>query len=80
MKENNEEKKKEKKTNQLKNWAVFSGIAFQMGATIFVSAWIGNKLDERYPSNKNWFTIGFVLFGLVASIIVVLQQLKRFDK
>lgn len=71
--------KKEKKKSQLKNWAVFSGIAFQMGATIFLCAWIGRKLDERYPSNKSWFTLGFVLFGLVASIYVVLQQLKRFN-
>lgn len=70
---------KEKKKDQLKNWAIFSGIAFQMGATIFLSAWIGRKLDERYPSDKNWFTIGFVLFGLVASIYVVLKQLKRFN-
>lgn len=67
------------KKSQLKNWAIFSGIAFQMGATIFVCAWIGKKLDERYPMEKNWFTIGFVLFGLVASVYVVLKQLKRYN-
>lgn len=75
----NEENDSNKKRSQLKNWAIFSGIAFQMGATIFVCAWIGKKLDERYPSDKNWFTIGFVLFGLVASVYVVLKQLKRFN-
>lgn len=73
------EEKNDKK-NQLKNWAVFTGIAFQMGATIFVCAWIGKELDERYPSGKNWFTMGFVLFGLVASVYVVLKQLKRYNK
>lgn len=72
--------KKDDKKNQLRNWAIFSGIAFQMGATIFVSAWIGKKLDERYPSGKNWFTMGFVLFGLIASVYVVLKQLKRYNK
>jgi F0F1-type ATP synthase assembly protein I len=71
--ENNDRK------NQLKNWAYFSGIAFQMGATIFVCAWLGKKLDEHYAMEKNWFTIGFVLFGLVASIYLVLKQLKRFN-
>lgn len=74
-----EEKDEKKQKSRLKSWAVFSGIAFQMGATIFICAWIGKKLDERYPSNKNWFTIGFVLFGMVASIYVVLKQLKRFN-
>ena len=73
-----EEKNKDRR-NQLKNWAVFTGIAFQMGATIFICAWIGKKLDERYPMEKNWFTIGFVLFGLVASVYVVLKQLKRYN-
>lgn len=73
------EKKDNNKKSQLKNWAIFSGIAFQMGATIFVCAWIGRKLDERYPMEKNWFTIGFVLFGLVASVYVVLKQLKRYN-
>ncbi|MGB7843600.1 MAG: AtpZ/AtpI family protein [Salinimicrobium sp.] len=73
------EEKNDKK-NQLRNWAVFSGIAFQMGATIFICAWIGKKLDERYPSGKSWFTMGFVLFGLLVSVYVVLKQLKRFNK
>lgn len=73
-----QEKNNDKK-NQLKNWAIFTGIAFQMGATIFICAWIGKKLDEKYPMEKNWFTIGFVLFGLVASVYVVLKQLKRYN-
>lgn len=75
-----EENGKKTKKDQLKNWAVFSGIAFQMGATIFICAWIGKKLDERYPSTKNWFTIGFVLFGMIASIYIVLKQLKNLNK
>lgn len=72
-------KENDDKNSQLKNWAIFTGIAFQMGATIFVCAWIGKELDERYSGEKKWFTIGFVLFGLVASVYVVLQQLKRFN-
>ena len=73
------EEKDNNKKSQLRNWAIFTGIAFQMGATIFICAWIGKKLDERYPMEKNWFTLGFVLFGLVASVYVVLQQLKRYN-
>ena len=74
-----EDKKKKEKKDQLKNWAIFTGIAFEMGGTIFVCAWIGQELDERYPSNKKWFTIGFVLFGLISSLFLVLKQLKKFD-
>ena len=75
-----EEKDEKKPTNRLKNWAVFSGIAVQMGGTIFLCAWGGKKLDEYYGNEKNWFTIGLVLFGLVASIYLVLKQLKRLNK
>lgn len=72
---------KKKPKNQLKNWAIFTGIAFQMGATIFLCAWGGQKLDERYsdPEGTNWFTLGLVLFGVAASLYIVLQQLKRFN-
>ncbi len=72
-----EEKQKEKKP--LKNWAVLSGIAIQMGATIFVFAWVGQWLDEKYPSNKEWFTILFVLLGVAVAIFTVLRQLKRLN-
>jgi F0F1-type ATP synthase assembly protein I len=68
------------KKSRLKNWAVLSGIGFQMGATIFICAWIGKKLDERFPSNNNWFTIGLVLFGVFASLYIVLKQLKNINK
>lgn len=74
-----EEKEKEKKSS-LKNWARLSGIAFQMGGTIFVCAWIGKKLDEKYGNDTNWFTLGLVLFGLVASLYLVLKQLKDLNK
>jgi F0F1-type ATP synthase assembly protein I len=74
------EKKPKKKNSRLKNWAILSGIGFQMGATIFVCAWIGKKLDEKYPMEKNWFTIGFVLFGVFASLYVVLKQVKYLNK
>ena len=74
-----DKEKKNNKKSQLKNWAIFSCIAFQMGGTIFLCAWAGKELDERYSSGKNWFTIGLVLFGLVASIYVVLKQLKHFN-
>ena len=76
----NDQKDKKEPKSRLKNWAVLSGIAFQMGATIFLCAWGGKKLDEYYETEKNSFTIGLVLFGLMASIYLVLKQLKRLNK
>lgn len=72
---------KKKPKSPLKNWAIFSTIAFQMGGTVFACAWAGRELDERYgnPEGTQWFTLGLVLFGVGASIFLVLRQLKKFN-
>lgn len=75
---NGKENKKPKKP--LKKWAVLSGVGLQMGATIFVCAWGGKKLDEHFETQKNWWTIGLVLFGVFASLYVLLKELKYLNK
>lgn len=73
-------KNKPNKDNRPNRWLALSGIGFQMGATIFICAWGGQKLDERYLNDdQNYFTIGLVLFGLIASIVLVIKQLKRLE-
>lgn len=79
MSTNEDERKQKNKNKPLKNWAILSGIAIQMGVTIFLFAWLGKKLDQQYPSEKNWFTIGFVLIGVAVSIYVVIKQLNRLN-
>ena len=51
-----------------------------MGATIFLFAWLGKKLDAYFEFEKNWMTLLCVLIGLAISLYTVLQQLKRFNK
>lgn len=68
---------KSPKQNNLKNVAMLSGIAFQMGAIIFLSAKGGNWLDSYYGTEKRIFTAIATLLGVAISIWVVLQQLKR---
>nr|WP_282100243.1 AtpZ/AtpI family protein [Aquimarina sp. MMG016] len=57
-----------------------TGIAFQMGATIFLCAYVGKKLDAYYELEKQWFTMGFVIFGVAASLYLVLKQLDRINR
>ncbi|RZS99260.1 AtpZ/AtpI family protein [Aquimarina brevivitae] len=68
------------KGNPLKKYAALSGIAFQMGATIFVCAYAGKKLDEYFQYERKWFTMGLVIFGVVASLYIVIKQLERINK
>ncbi|GAA4109909.1 hypothetical protein GCM10022393_06740 [Aquimarina addita] len=71
---------KDNKGNQLRKYLALSGIAFEMGAIIFVCAYLGKKADEYYQLEKNWFTMGLVLFGVASSLYLVIKQLERINK
>lgn len=68
------------KGNRLNKYIALTGIAFQMGATIFLCAYAGKKLDEYYQFQKKWCTMGLVLFGIVASLYLVIKQLNRINE
>ena len=73
----NPQKPRKNDKNYLKNIAVLSGIAFEMGAIIFLSAKGGIWLDEHYQTDKRIFTAIATCIGVAISIWVVLRQLKR---
>ena len=64
-----------KDTNPLKQYARYTGIAFQMMAAMGFSAWLGLKVDEllnlKFPAFTLIFIIaalGLLLYKLVRSI------------
>ena len=63
--------------NNLRNIAMLSGIAFEMGAIIYLAAQGGIWLDEHYQTEKRIYTAIATLIGVAISIWVVLRQLKR---
>ncbi len=71
------DQQKPPKKNNLKNVAILSGIAFEMGAIIFLAAKAGIWLDEHYQTEKRVYTAIATLIGVAISIWVVLRQLKR---
>lgn len=71
------QQKPPKKKNNLKKFAVLSGIAFEMGAIIFLAAKGGVWLDEHYGNEKQILTAIATIFGVAIAIWVVLRQLKR---
>ena len=60
--------------------AVLSGIAFEMGAIIFLAAKGGMWLDRHYQTEKRIFTAFATMLGVAISIWVVLRQLKRINR
>lgn len=71
------QQKPPKNNNGLKNAAILSGIAFEMGAIIYLAVQGGKWLDGNYETDKNIFTVIATLLGVAISIWVVLRQLKN---
>lgn len=72
--------KKPQKNNPLHKYTRFSGIAFQMAATIFVGTFIGVKLDEKYPNEYSAYTLIFSLVFVFASLYTVIKQISNISK
>ncbi len=75
-------KKNKKSSNQPKqpnNFLRLSGVAAQMGVTIFLGAYAGKQLDEHYPSDKKWFTIGLTLLAVAIALYNVLRQVNKIN-
>ena len=71
--------KKEEK-NQLPKYLALMGVAAQMGVTIYVAAYFGKILDEKYPNEKNYYTIALTLLGIAVAMFLVIKQLNRLSK
>ena len=64
--------------NQLKNFAKFSGLGFQMLAIIGVSTFLGVKLDAFFSNSiTQYYTLGLSLAGVVLAIIFTLKQILK---
>ena len=76
---NRQDQKKKSPKRPLKRYAQFTGIAFQMGATIYLAAYLGKKLDAYYALEKNIFTLVLILLATIISIWNINRQLKKLN-
>jgi uncharacterized membrane protein YfcA len=66
--------------NKGNKFLVLTGVGIQMMATIFAGAFAGKYLDEKYPAEKKWFTMGLTILAVFVSLYLVIQQLNRLNK
>lgn len=71
---NNNDKKPGK---QLKNLAILSGIAIQMGVTIYLFVVLGKWLDTKFNQGDKLFVIITTLLGVAISLYMVIKQVNR---
>ncbi len=77
--EKNNQKKSSKKPIQPNNFLRLTGVATQMGITIFLGAYFGKWLDEKYPSDKKWFTMGLTILAVGIALYNVLRQVNKIN-
>lgn len=77
MPENKTPKNKKKQRNR---FLALTSLPFQMGVTIYLGAYFGKRLDQKFLTQKPWFTISGVFLSLIVSLYSVIQQLNRINK
>lgn len=74
MEDNNQKKKQRNK------WIALINIPIQMGVIIFVFAYAGKWLDERYPNPKEIYTKAITLLGVFLALYNVYRQVNELGK
>ena len=67
-----------KQTNN--KWLALINIPIQMGVIIFLFAYLGNWLDEKYPNTHNIFVKILTLVGVAIAFYNINRQLKDINK
>jgi len=67
-------KNKDDFKNSLKNYAKYSGIAFQMAAVIFLGTWGGYKLDTFFKFESHILTLILSLLSVILAIYVAVKD------
>ena len=62
--------KEPKKSDYLK----YSSVGFQMAITIGIFAWLGDYLDERYQTEKPYYSIACILVGIAIALYQVIKE------
>lgn len=66
--------------NQLKKFAVFTGMGVQMGATIYLGYRLGLWLDQKYASTEPLYETWITLLAVFVSITSIIVQVTKISK
>ncbi len=67
-------------SNSGSKYARFSTLGIQMGVIIALFTWLGTYLDEKYHTKTPWWTIGLSLFGVTASLYLMIKEVINMNK
>jgi hypothetical protein len=68
------------KKKQRNRWLALINIPIQMGIVIFLFAYLGRWLDEKYPNPNEIYVKVFVLIGVALAFYNLNRQLKQINE
>lgn len=68
------------KKKQRNKWFALINIPIQMGTIIFLFAYFGKWLDEKYPNTNDWYVKILVILGVAVAFYNINRQLKAINK
>lgn len=68
----------EKKSNN--KWLALINIPIQMGVIVFLFAYLGDWLDQKYPNSHNVYVKTLTLVGVALAFYNINRQLKDINK
>lgn len=71
--------KKDSQKKPLKNALILTGVAFQMGVTIYLFVWLGKWLDTSYNDGKSMYVAITTITGVGVSLYLVVKQLNKLN-
>ncbi|WGH74733.1 AtpZ/AtpI family protein [Tenacibaculum tangerinum] len=71
---------KNSKKKPLNKYIRFTGIALQMGLTIYLGSMLGKWLDSTYPNENQLYTKICTLVAVFAAMLSVIIQVTQLTK
>lgn len=65
---------------QASKWIALINIPIQMGAIIFLFSYLGDWLDENYPSPKVYYSKILIMVGVALALYNVIRQVNEINK
>ncbi|WP_340064215.1 AtpZ/AtpI family protein [Ascidiimonas aurantiaca] len=62
------------------HYIILTGIALQMGITVYLASWLGKWLDRTYNPEGRAYTIVLTLLGVGIALFNVLRQTNKLNK
>ncbi|MCC5931786.1 MAG: AtpZ/AtpI family protein [Cyclobacteriaceae bacterium] len=63
--------------NPYKDYARYTGLAFQMAGLIFLGYWLGKQLDQYFELKIPAFTISLILLFIFAALYSLIKSLPK---